>query len=280
MKKIKLLSSFLLTAAILFISCSEQENITYDGVNGQTLLNFIGAAGTVPVNSTGVSSTEINIEISTVSNAERTLTVVIDDSSTANSTQYSISEFKVPAGEYLATGTITGNYNQLPALGSVELVLKLTGISGTEAVVDRDTFTVTLERFCPLVVADFLGTYSVLSGFNGAAPGPVLDATITAGPAPNTLRITDLHVAGRSAVIELDYSDVKNPKVIHRSEQFGAVFLVTSLGNTFTEDIFGDTAKNTFNSCSKEIKLFFYRRIGQPDGRYDSGSYEVILNKK
>jgi hypothetical protein len=280
MKTNKIILFFSVLAATLFMSCSDSENITFDAVNGQTLINFVGATGSVPVNSTGVSSTAVNLQISTVSASERTLTVVIDETSTANSSQYSLTEFIVPAGEYLATGVVTGNYGPLPAIGAVTLVLKVTGVSGSESVSDRDTFTVTLERFCPLVIEDFYGTYSVASGFNGAAPSTVVDATITAGPVANTLRITNLHATGRSAIIELDYSDIKNPKVIHRSEEFEAVFQVAGLGNTFTEDILGDVDKNVFNSCSKEIKLFFYRRIAQPDGRYYGGSYEVILNKQ
>jgi len=58
------------------------------------------------------------------------------------------------------------------------------------------------------------------------------------------------------------------------------VFQVAGLGNTYTEDVLGDVDKNIFSPCNNEIRLFFYRRIQQPDGRYYGGSYEVILTKR
>lgn len=265
---------------MFFTSCEDYENIVFDPETGQTLIRFVGDRGVIPVNSTGVSATNVSIEVTTVSDVDRTINVVVDGSSTATADQYSVTDFIIPAGEYTATGTVTGVYSTLPATGFVELVLKIDGISSGASVSENDLFTLTLERFCPLVLSDFYGTYTQLGGFNGADPSARVDATISAGPVAETLLVSDLYSAGRGAVIELDYSDVANPRVIHRSEEFGVVFSVQSLGNTFTEDVLGDVDKNTFSTCNKEIRLFFYRRIQQPDGRYYGGSYEVILTKQ
>lgn len=280
MKKIKLLSLFLFTTIALFISCSEQENVTYDPVNGQTLVNFKGSSATIPVDVSKVSSTTVTIEVSSVSNTDRKLSLSVDNSSTASADQYILTDFIVPAGQYISTGTVTGVYDKLPTLGAVKLVLKLTGIENSEASIDRDTYTVSLERFCELDVSSFLGTYSAIGSFNAGPTGPIGDVTVTAGPVPGTLRLSNLYGAGRSALIELDFSKPASPLVKHRSEEFGVVFAVLPLGNTFTEDIIADPAHNTFNTCSNEIKLSFNRRIAQPDGRFYGGTYLVVMTKK
>lgn len=270
----------MLVSTMFFTSCEDHENIMFDPETGQTLIKFVGDKGVIPVNSTGVSSSDVSIEVTTVSDVDRTVNVVVDASSTATADQYMVTEFVIPAGEYTATGTVTGVYSTLPATGAVQLVLKIDGISSGVSVSENDLFTFTLERFCPLVLSEFYGTYTQLGGFDGGAPGARVDATVSAGPVAGTLLISNLYSSGRGAVIELDYSDVTMPKVIHRSEEFGVVFSVQSLGNTFTEDVLGDVDKNTFSTCNKEIRLFFYRRIQQPDGRYYGGSYEVILTKQ
>ena len=279
MKK-HLLYAFLVATSLVFYSCEEQENITFDNVNGQTMVQFTGNAVTLPVEPTGVSSTDITVTVTTVSNQDRTLSLEIDASSTATANQYSLTDIIIPAGEYSGTGQLTGNYANIPATGQVSVVINLTGIQGATTTQSNAVYTVLLERFCPLVITDFYGTYAQLGGFDGAAPGARVDATVSAGPVPGTLRIDDLYSSGRGAVIELDYSDTANPRVIHRSEEFGVVFQVAGLGNTYTEDVLGDVDKNIFSPCNNEIRLFFYRRIQQPDGRYYGGSYEVILTKR
>lgn len=279
MKTNKILLLLTIIAMSVFTGCSEQENVQFDAVNGQTLINFVGTSGSLPVKSSETSSLKINIELTTVSSADRVAIVVIDESSTANAGQYSISDFIIPAGQHVGSGTITGNFDQLPNLGGVNVVFKLTGIT-SEDVIEKDTFTVTLERFCPLVLEEFYGTFTQLSGFDGAAPASNPDATITAGPAANTLLISDLNNTGRGAVIELDYSDIANPKVIHRSEEFLEVFSVQGLGPVYTSIRYAaDEPSNTFSTCQLQIKLLFYRQLPAPDGRYYGGSYEVILTK-
>jgi hypothetical protein len=279
MKTNKILLLLTVITTCLFTGCSEQENVQFDAVNGQTLINFVGSSAALPVKAIETSSISINVELTTASDSDRVAAIVIDPSSTANAGQYSITDFVIPAGQHVGSATLTGNFDQLPDLGGVDVVLKLTGVT-SEDVVERDTFTVTLERFCPLVIEDFYGTFTQVSGFDGAAPTPNPDATITAGPAANTLLISDLNNTGRGAVIELDYSDIANAKVIHRSEEFLEVFSVQGLGPVYTAVRFAaDEPSNTFSTCKTEIKLLFYRQLPVPDTRFYGGSYEVILTK-
>ena len=279
MKKIKLLSLFLFTTVLLFINCSEQENKTYDSVNGQTLLNFKGTSAVIPVDVSAVSSITLTVEVSSVSNTDRKLSISIDNSSTASADQYVLSDVIVPAGQYIGTGTVTGVYAKLPALGAVKLVLKLTGIENSEAKVDINTYTVSMERFCDLDLSSFLGTYSAIGSFNGGAFGPIPDVTVTAGPEAGTFKLTNLYGAGRSSMIELDFSDTKNPLVVHRSVKFLTLFSVTSGYNTYTDDSYAKPGTNTFNTCNNEIKLSFFRNAG-PGAGYFPGEYFVVMTKK
>jgi len=77
MKK-HLLYAFLVATSLVFYSCEEQENITFDNVNGQTMVQFTGNAVTLPVEPTGVSSTDITVTVTTVSNQDRILSLEKD----------------------------------------------------------------------------------------------------------------------------------------------------------------------------------------------------------
>lgn len=276
-KNLYIIATLLLT--LIFTGCEEQKNIIFDSENGQTMVQFNGSDASIPVDVSAVSTTDVTIAITTVSNVDRKINVSIDDSSTATASQYSITDFIVPAGEYSATATVTGNYDALPAAGSVNLVLKLDGLESGTSTVTNDTYTIKLERFCPLVIADFYGTYTSMqstSDFASVQPGP--EVTISAGPDTNTLLLTNLYGAGRQAVIELDYSDIINPAVIHRSLEFGAVYQTfASTGPLYTFAFASQASANTFSTCDKTIRLNYYR--ANASSAYNP-PYFVDLTKK
>lgn len=270
---------FFVLVSLVFTSCEEQKNIIFDSENGQTMVQFNGSDASIPVDISAVSTTEVSVAITTVSDQDRTINVSIDPSSTATSAQYSITDFIVPAGEYSAKATVTGNYAALPASGSVNLVLKLDGVESGSSVVTNDLYTIKLERFCPLVIADFYGTYTSMQStadFNSLQPGP--EVTISAGPANNTLLLTNIYGNGRQAVIELDYSDIINPAVIHRSLEFGAVYQTfASTGPLYTFAFASQASTNTFSTCDKTIRLNYYR--ANASSAYNP-PYHVDLTKK
>lgn len=278
MKKI-IFRTLLLVAFISLSSCEENENPVFDNVNGQTMLRFVTSSATLPVEPTGVTSQDIEVHVTTVSDSDRTVTLEVDASSTATTDQYTINDIVIPAGQYSGTGSIIGNYANLPSSGSVALVVKMTGVSGGTSTQENATYTLTLERFCPLVIADFYGTYNQARSFNNfgneTATG---DATISAGPAAGTLLINNLYASGRQAVIELDYSNPTSPAVIYRSQEFGAVFATfSSTGPLYTYGKAEDAANNTFNTCNKTINLNFFRTNGPSNY---GGEYGIVLVKQ
>jgi hypothetical protein len=278
MKKL-IFRTLLLVGLISLNSCEENTNPQFDNVNGQTMVRFVSTSATLPVEPTGVTAQELQVHATTVSDSDRTVTLEIDATSTATSTQYSITDIIIPAGEYVGIGSIIGNYANLPASGSVALVVKLTGISGGDSFQENATYTLTLERFCPLVIADFYGTYNQARSFNDfgneTATG---DATISAGPAAGTLLISNLYASGRSGVIELDFSNHASPAVIYRSEEIGSVFATfASTGPLYTYGKAEDAANNNFNTCTKVINLNFFRTNGTSNY---TGEYGIVLVKQ
>jgi len=280
MKTSKILIAISLVFTSLFMSCGDAENVTFDPTTGQTLARFSGNSATIPVNNTGVSSTDITVEVTTSSTSDRTIAVEIDESSTADISQYTITDFTIPAGEYTATATVVGLYDGLPESGAVNLVLNLSSIAGSsDAVIENGVYTVTLERFCPLVIEDFYGIYSAMQSttdFASVTPGP--EVTITAGSEPNTLLLTNLYGAGRSSAILLDYSDILNPAVIHVSTAQEAVYQTfPSTGPLYTFSFDSQAADNTFSTCNKTIRLNYYR-ANAAGGAYNP-PYFVELTK-
>ena len=271
--------ALLFVITLIFSNCEEQENIQFDSINGQTLVKFTSSAATLAVQPTGISTQEILVEVSTLSDTDRTITLEVDEASTtATSNQYVITDIVIPAGAYSGSGSITGIYDNIPNSGSVTLAVEITGISNTDnPAIDNPIFTLTLERFCPLDVQDFLGTYTALGSFNDpdnltARP----DIVITAGPVANTIRLTNVHANGRQMVLEMDYSDVTAPKLINRSFEFGAVFQTTPNYTIFRDQ---DQANNTFNTCQSTITLRFYRTTNGT-GVTSGGEYNYILTKQ
>lgn len=153
MKKIKLLSIF--SFLFIFISCNDDQNTAFDG--GQTLVQFAGSSSIQPVVIEGTASTDIVVEVSSVSSSDRAIEVVIGENSTATANQYSISNLVIPAGEYQGTIKVTGNYDNIPQGSNFLLELKLLGLPEEGESIGKDTFKITFFRFCPVQI----GTYTI-----------------------------------------------------------------------------------------------------------------------
>lgn len=256
MKTNKIIYIFALIISSLFISCEDEENVQFDPVNGKTLISFVGSANAIPVNDGGVSAIEISVEVTSSSTVDRVLNVSVDESSTATSDQYTISDFIIPAGEFIGKGTVSGNYDALPALGALDLVLKLTGVNGSESSIGDDTFTVTLERFCPFEISNFTGTYTANQG------GSIYTVTATEGPEENTLVLSNIENRGDDIQIIIEFTpDVYSVKV--RADLDDLIYVHPTFGNVDPSNT--DPITNTFNQCSGAISLEYRACI--PDGR-------------
>jgi len=143
----------------LFAACSKNVQPIFDADNGQTLILLTASSATAPTPEVGVTTTEITVQVSTRSTSARTISIAIDPSSTATSDQYSISGLSIPAGEFSGTIVVTSNYDALPVNGSTILKFSITSV-GSSTLVENGDFSLEFFRKCPIVLSEFVGTWS------------------------------------------------------------------------------------------------------------------------
>jgi hypothetical protein len=157
-KSIKIIASLVMTV-FLFAACSKNVQPIFDADNGQTLILLTASSATAPTPEVGVTTTEITVQVSTRSTSARTISIAIDPSSTATSDQYSISGLSIPAGEFSGTIVVTSNYDALPIEGSKFLKFSIVSV-GSSTLVENGDFSLELFRKCPIVLSEFVGTWS------------------------------------------------------------------------------------------------------------------------
>lgn len=154
MKKINNIKAVLvmLVLAITTTSCGDFEPAIFDPTNGQTFVNF-GESETLIISVAGTPDEldqEIPVEISTISNVDRTIRVgVATDSEflTANPNQYILSEtVTIPAGEFTGILNVSAVFANLTNQ-EVALVIEIVSVDGDpEASVSSGTHTVRMRR--------------------------------------------------------------------------------------------------------------------------------------
>ena len=190
MKKTKFLFLTLILAS--FLACDKEDsNVynTYDNVNGQTLISFDGNSSDLAVTIDDTGSVDVVIEASTVSTADRTVTISIDPESTANPENYSLSSntVTIPANEYFGTLTITGT--DISVETTAETIILNIDSTSVESVLGTTTHTVNIFQVCPVPSDYFVGSYLIeqmtpqIDGYS-LSHGSVVDVYIPAGASP------------------------------------------------------------------------------------------------
>lgn len=154
---------YIFLAGALFYSCDPDKQETAVSQGGQALAAFNLTSTQYPVPDTN-DPLFIEVGISTSSPSDRSFTVSVDESSTADPSTYSIvsGSLVIPAGEYVGNLQINGSFENLPELGSVDLVINLDSVSGTELLGTRLQHTISLFRFCPFEDGNtFTGEYEI-----------------------------------------------------------------------------------------------------------------------
>lgn len=141
------INKLLIILLVIGLAGCEADPLLYDSVNGQTLVSFSSSSGTLPVPQEGASFT-IPVEVSTVSNVDRAINVSVDASSTAGSAEYTINSAVIPAGSYSGNIEVVGNFDEIPDSIITNLILNLNGIEGTEAILGKTKFNLSLLRKC------------------------------------------------------------------------------------------------------------------------------------
>jgi len=128
------------------ISCDEAELTTYDPVNGQTGIGFTIETANVVVPEEGISIT-LTVESTKTTSADRSFDVVVDESSTGSSSDYTLGTLTIPANSYDGSMDVTiGNFDNLVDFETSTLVLNLVAADGL-AIVGSQTATISYIKF-------------------------------------------------------------------------------------------------------------------------------------
>ena len=157
------------------VSCKENENITFDGENGQTLAYFKSGNVDLPIILDSTGSAMIVIGTTTISSQDRTVKISIDtDNTDANTSLYSIPSMTavIPANEYNTTFIINGVYDAILANENRKVTLKLDTVDG--GIVSTDKVEITLFQHCPVDDTFFTGMY-LIEQTSAYVDGPTLN---------------------------------------------------------------------------------------------------------
>jgi hypothetical protein len=176
--------------SLFVISCDDSAKFDYD--NGQTAYLFSTESSDLIATNTAVTTIEIPVGVTTRSNEDRVLPLVVDPSSTATPAMYTIdqSSLVIPAGEFSTTVRVTGNFDNIPSNGGATLVLAFSefALSGSE------THSIDLSRFCSTSLAGLYNvttTYTAHDFLPSYASNTINGVEVFAGAAVNTYRVLD-----------------------------------------------------------------------------------------
>lgn len=176
---------FLLTLAGLLISCDE-DVVIYDGVNGQTYARFSRNLVDLAVVFDSSSDTQIPIQLSTLSDTERTVSVEVVSTGAENEASPDQYEFSgtvvIPANSYSGNLSFTGIDSGIEIGETKTVTLQIADISG-DPDARRDALsrtTVNMFQVCPVESDFFIGEYQLTTtvpgifGINTFADGVVI----------------------------------------------------------------------------------------------------------
>ena len=154
MKRIAFLT--LIIFSLFAVNSCKEENQT-----PVTDINFVSFEANTPiiiVEKGGSADMEVHVYTSQVSGSDRTFNVeVVPDATTANAESYSVpATVTVPANSNEGTLTVSAKDNNL---GEAPVTLVLS-IVNSDGLFTGNTADLTIQKYCPIDINDFVGTYS------------------------------------------------------------------------------------------------------------------------
>lgn len=168
----------LLALTFLIYSCSKNESAIYDS-SGQGLVYFGEATSKLAIIFDGEGEVQIPINVSSLSSVDRTVTIAVLETSTANPANYSLpTTVVIPANQY--TGMLVISGVDVTAETNPELInLKIVSISGdSSTVISKTDHEVSVFQSCPVDPNKFIGNY-LITETTPFVDGPTLsDGTV------------------------------------------------------------------------------------------------------
>ncbi|MBT8284900.1 MAG: hypothetical protein HKO75_05885 [Flavobacteriaceae bacterium] len=187
--------------ALAFTSC-EEEVVIYDNVNGQAYVSFNTSSLNLPIVFDSSADVEIPIEVSTISDSDRTVNVSVvstggDDEATAD--QYNVAgSVTIPANSYVGLLSFTGIDAGIEIGETKTVTLEISGITGAgDANINPGTLTISMFQVCPVEEDFFIGDYQLsttATGIFGSTVFPQGVVTISQGASSNDARVFNAQI--------------------------------------------------------------------------------------
>jgi len=271
MKKYIILS---LAMAFALVSC-EDEPVVYNSNDlSQSLVSFASSTLNIPVEQGSASNSEtVTINVSTVSNVDRTFGLtVIDSLTTAPASYYSFpNSVTIPAGSYNANVTITGNEDPTLTVDGESLTIGIVEEQGL--VFDTKNIAVSLFLTCPVPTDFLVGSYDVIALTNRSANAFAASGFVTNVTGPEGLGSTAIEILNGETDQERTFQGKlfvrasSNTRTVRLSLICGKVNLARRTSVGFTNFFFDPSANPTSYDLNDDSEIIV-NYIDNPEGAF------------
>lgn len=155
---------FTLALAFGLASCEEDLVILDNTDLSNSLLSFEDPTGNLPVEQgSGSNTLDLVVEVSTISDADRTFDVaVVTSESTASPAFYNVpSTVTIPAGSYEGTMTVTGN--EVPSLTTTPTSIVIELSDSNDVLFQNQRAVVDVFLVCPVPANYLIGAFDIIN---------------------------------------------------------------------------------------------------------------------
>jgi hypothetical protein len=249
---IKQLTYIIAIAGLLFLAAGcKKEKTTVP----PTFVHFdFISSGDYYITQDGKSAFNIPVGLTAAADADRTIQFTITSpSGAAEGQQYTLARksITIPAGKVTDSLVVKGLYNGYP-VGRVDtLIVKITG-GDIDPIATSNEFTVYLQRYCDVDMANFSGQYTAQDYVDGAPDGGPYPVDITpgssTGPSSGTLSFDGLFGIPLPFTINIDWSDPSNFTTEVPTQPW---FVHPTYGQTTLRP----NGKGSFSSCKNSFRI-------------------------
>lgn len=199
-------------SSLLITGCKKQGIATPN----QEVASFAKSSDSYFITNSPGSEYKIPVGLTAFPNADRKITFTVTSPSGAVAgQQYNLGSTTVtiPAGKTVDSISVKGLFSGYPTGRKDTLIFKITG-GDVKAMSGSDQFTLYVQKYCPVDLNQFTGTYNIQDYYGGAPDGPPYTVNITPGTASGTagyILISGLWGATSPNVrVNLDWSNPAN----------------------------------------------------------------------
>ncbi|MGJ7033402.1 hypothetical protein [Niabella hirudinis] len=260
--------SFICMAVVLIIACKRNSELN----KPTTRAEFLSASGTYAIRNDPSSKFKIPVGLTNVTSEDRTISYTVSSPSGATAgQQYNIvknGSVVIPAGSAVDSIEVDGLFSGYTSRGKDTLIFNITGGTGVTPFSGASTYTLVMQKFCPLVMSDFSGDFVIVQDdWKDFAIGDVVTLKVSGNtiyfPYPTDLSHKDLPI-------------VVNPNTFATSVAKTVIGGYSVFDATLYSAASVSSTSNVVVPCDKTISV----RLNFTAGEDDYGNYVLKLRKK